>query len=73
MDAEHERIVATRLGVGGRAPEHLGPVAGQSLDVLGMPGMRERMVEERILQAPLVVCRGERKEGRLAAGEGEHR
>lgn len=65
------RMVAARLGVGGRPAHHLGPISGQPLDVLRAPGMRERMVELGILQAALVVGRCQGEESRLAPGEGK--
>ncbi len=64
---------STRFGIARRAAKDLGPVAGQPLDVLRVPWMRERMVQLRVLKAPLVVSSGESQESRLAAGEVEHR
>jgi len=71
MHVQHARLPATGLGEARRAAEYLGPVTGQSFDVLGMAQMRERVTQHGILQAPLVVRRGQREERRLAAGEFE--
>lgn len=73
VDAEHRRMTAARLRVAGRATEHFGPVARQSLHVIGMSGVRERVVQNRVLQAPLVVRSCECQERRLAARELEDR
>ena len=42
-------------------------------DVLRIAGLRERMIQLRVLQAALVVRRRKREECTVAAGELEHR
>jgi hypothetical protein len=64
---------ATRLGVARRSTKYLSPVAGQSLDVLGMCWMRERVIQDRVLQAPLVMRSGKLEKRWLAASEVEYR
>ena len=64
---------AGRLRVVRRSAKNLSPVASQSLDVLGMSGMEERVTQHWVLQAPLVVCSGKREKCWLAASELKHR
>jgi hypothetical protein len=46
------------------------PVGSKALDVLGvLAGMRERVVQLRVLETPRVVCSGEGQESLLTAGE----
>ena len=73
VDAEHRRVPAERLRVTRRTPKHLRPVVGQPLDVMGVTRVGEGMGEHGVLKAPLMVRGGERQEGRLPAGELEHR
>jgi hypothetical protein len=39
MDAEHRRVAAEVFRIAWRAPEHLRPVVGEPLDVLGVAGV----------------------------------
>jgi hypothetical protein len=67
-------LVAARARVQRWATHHLGPVGGQSLDVLRMlAGMRERVVELGVREAPRVVGFSQGEERGLAAGELEER
>lgn len=53
-------MVTTRLRVPGRPTHDLSPVGGESLDMLRvLPGMRERVIQLRVLETPLVMCRGQ--------------
>jgi hypothetical protein len=72
MKLEHGRLPTTRTGKARRAAKDLGPVAGQSLDVLWVPGVREGVVQDRVVQATLMVSGGEGQKGGLAAGKLEH-
>jgi len=69
VDLQHGRVAAARIGVAGRPAEHLRPVPGQPLNVLGMSGVGERMIQHRIVEAALVMGGGESQESRVAAGE----
>jgi hypothetical protein len=70
MQAQHCRMVSTRLRVPGWPAHDLRPVGGEAFDVLGvLAGMRERMVQLRILETPRVVGGGEGQESLLTAGE----
>ena len=73
VDAEHPRVTAERLRVAVRTPEHLGPVVRQPLDVLGVAGVGERVVQHRVVETALVMRGGERQEGRLPPGQLEDR
>lgn len=59
MDTEHGRVAATGFGELWRTAEHLGPVAGQPLDVLRVPWVRERVIQHWVGETPFVVCGGE--------------
>jgi len=72
MHAEHRRMAAVRLGVVLWTTEHLGPVGGQPLHMLGIHAVGERVAELRILQAAFVKCGREGKERRLSARELEY-
>jgi hypothetical protein len=45
----------------------------QSLNVLGMSRMGERVVQHRVLQAPFMVSCGKGEKGLVATGKLEHR
>jgi hypothetical protein len=59
MQQNHRGLATTRFGKVRRPAEHFSPVAGESLDVLGMARVRERVVQLGILQASLVMRCGE--------------
>jgi hypothetical protein len=63
VQIKHLGIAGAGLGVARRPTEHLSPVTGQPFDVLRMSRMGERVVQHRVLQAPLVV-RGDQLEER---------
>jgi hypothetical protein len=73
VDAEHRRVTAERLREALRTSEHLGRVVGQSLDVLGLPTVGERVIQHRVVESPLMMRGGEGQEPRLAARELEDR
>jgi hypothetical protein len=58
-------LVATRLRKQRRATQHLGPIGSEPLDVLRvLTGMRERMVQLRIIHTARVMrCREREKRG----------
>jgi hypothetical protein len=58
-----------RRGVPCRSTEDLGPVGSQSLDVLGIDAMRERVAQLRVGKAPLVVGGGKREKCRSPSGK----
>jgi hypothetical protein len=62
-------MTAMRLRIARWTAEDLSPVVSQVLDVLGVNAVRERMVELRVLETALVMRRGQRQEGVVAAGE----
>jgi hypothetical protein len=58
VDAEHPRLSAERLRVSGRTTEYFRPIRRQLLEMPRITGVRERMIQDRIVQAALVVrCR----------------
>ena len=73
MELQHGGLPATQLRVMGRTAKDFGPIAGETLDVFGMPGVRKRVVQYGVLQAALMVGSGQSQESRLAAGKIEHR
>jgi hypothetical protein len=71
---EQAGLVAELLRVARRATHDLGPVGGQSRDVLGVQvAVGEGVVELRVGEAAGMMRRGQGLEGRLAAGEREQR
>jgi hypothetical protein len=74
MHPENARLVTARLRVGRRPAQHLGPVRGETLDVLGMlVVVGERMIELWIRQTARVMSSRESEEGFFPAGELEQR
>ena len=69
MNFEHGRMTPVELRVTGRASKDLRPVEGEVLDVCGMDAVGEQMVQLRVLETALVVRRGQREEGDIAARE----
>lgn len=70
MRPENARLVTARLRVRRRSAQHLGPVRGETLDVLGMlVVVGERMIELGIRQAARVMGSRESEEGFFPAGE----
>ena len=53
--------------------ENLGPVVGKPLNMLRVTRMGERMVQDGVGKAALVMRRRQRKEGRFTAGKIEQR
>ena len=54
----------------GRTTEDLGPVGGEPLHMVGvLTGVRERMIQLRILQATGVVRLRQGQDGRIPSGE----
>jgi len=71
---QHRRMVTTRLRVPGRPTHDLSPVGGESFDMLRvLPGMRERVIQLRVLETPLVMCRGQGEKCSFPPGEREQR
>jgi hypothetical protein len=64
-------MVPARLRVPGWPAHDLCPVGSEALDVLGvLAGMRERVVQLRVLETPRVVCSGEGASGPLPVRTG---
>src|SRR5204863_4915425 len=57
----------TRIARG--SAEDLGPVVGEPLDVIRIARMRERMIQDGVVQAALVMRGCKPAEGVLSAGE----
>src|SRR5581483_6257294 len=51
-------LVTIRIGIRGRATECLGPVSGESLDMLGMEAVAERMGDNLVGHHPTMPCVG---------------
>src|SRR5487761_1160057 len=69
MDADHRRVAAVRVGVAGGSTEDLGPVVCQPLDMLGVAGLGERVVELRICKASFMQRRRQGDKGGIPARE----
>ena len=54
-------MTAERSRVALRTSEHLGPVVGQTLDVVGVAGVGERVVQDRVFETTLMMRGGERQ------------
>jgi len=52
-------LVAIGVGIRARATERLGPVSRQSLDVLGVESVAERMTDHVVGHHPTMPCAGE--------------
>jgi hypothetical protein len=63
MDGEHGRVTSQGLRVSRGPSEDLAQVPREVLQVLRVSRVRERMIEDRVLEATLVEGAGERGEG----------
>ena len=72
VDFEHRRMAAAQPRVARRTTEDLRPIPREPRYMVRVAGVREGVVQDRVLETAQVMCCGKCEEGRLAPGELEN-